>query len=80
MNRASIGQQYGIRIRTWSSREYRKTEDFGNFNFETITLCPIDTRLVRKLLTKNEIGWLNAYHEMVYNKLKKHLTKQKKSG
>ncbi len=73
--------QYGIRIENLVvTREYRKTEDFGNFyNFETITLCPIDTRpIVRKLLTKNEIGWLNAYHEMVYNKLKKHLIKTEK--
>ncbi|HHT29206.1 MULTISPECIES: aminopeptidase P family protein [Petrimonas] len=73
--------QYGIRIENLVvTREYRKTEDFGNFyNFETITLCPIDTRpIVRKLLTKNEIGWLNAYHEMVYNKLKKHLNKTEK--
>lgn len=73
--------QYGIRIENLVvTREYRKTEHFGNFyNFETITLCPIDTRpIVRKLLTKNEIGWLNAYHEMVYNKLKKHLNKTEK--
>lgn len=73
--------QYGIRIENLVvTREYRKTENFGNFyNFETITLCPIDTRpIVRKLLTKNEIGWLNAYHEMVYNKLKKHLNKTEK--
>jgi Xaa-Pro aminopeptidase len=73
--------QYGIRIENLVvTREYRKTEDFGNFyNFETITLCPIDTRpIIRKLLTKNEIGWLNAYHEMVYNKLKKHLNKTEK--
>jgi Xaa-Pro aminopeptidase len=34
--------------------------------FETISLAPIDTRLVeRKLLDKEEIAWLNAYHARV---------------
>ncbi len=34
--------------------------------FETITLAPIDTRLVeRALLTTSEIAWLDAYHARV---------------
>ena len=36
------------------------------FGFETITLVPIDTRLVdAKLMTRDEIQWLNAYHARV---------------
>ena len=73
--------EYGIRIENLIvTQEYNKTEDFGTFyNFETITLCPIDTKpIVKKLLTKKEIKWLNSYHEIVYSKLKKHLNKTEK--
>lgn len=38
--------------------------------FETLTMCPIDTRLVdRKLLTPVERKWLNDYHKLVAKKL-----------
>ncbi|MGL4243436.1 MAG: M24B family metallopeptidase, partial [Beijerinckiaceae bacterium] len=34
--------------------------------FETLTLCPIDRRLIAaKMLTAEERGWLNAYHKRV---------------
>ncbi|MCE5178306.1 MAG: aminopeptidase P family protein [Porphyromonadaceae bacterium] len=74
--------QYGIRIENLIvTQEYQKTEEFGSFhNFETITLCPIDTKpIVKKLLTKKEIKWLNNYHKMVYRKLKKYLDKGEKA-
>ena len=73
--------QYGIRIENLIvTQEYQKTEEFGTFfNFETITLCPIDTKPIKKkMLTKNEIKWLNNYHKMVYDGLKKHLSKEEK--
>ena len=46
--------------------------EFGQFlNFETITYCPIDTRLIEPaLLTQVEIDWLNDYHSQVYAELK----------
>ncbi len=46
--------------------------EFGQFlNFETITYCPIDTRLIEpELLTQVEIDWLNDYHSQVYAELK----------
>ena len=74
--------QYGIRIENLIvTQEYQKTEEFGTFyNFETITLCPIDTTpIAKKLLTKREIKWLNKYHKMVYSKLKNHLSKEEKA-
>ena len=38
--------------------------------FETITLCPIDRKLLLlELLTKEEIRWLNNYHTKLKNKL-----------
>ncbi len=44
---------------------------FGSYlQFETITLCPIDKRpILRELLTDEEIEWLNAYHQKVYEAL-----------
>jgi Xaa-Pro aminopeptidase len=42
--------------------------------FETITLCPIDTRLVEpKLLSADEKKWLNDYHAVVRKTLSPHL-------
>ncbi|NLY23619.1 MAG: aminopeptidase P family protein [Bacteroidales bacterium] len=73
--------QYGIRIENLIvTQEQKKTEEFGTFyNFETITLCPIDTKpITRKLLTKKEIKWVNRYHKMVYSKLKDHLSNEEK--
>ncbi len=74
--------QYGIRIENLIvTRKHSKSEEFGTFHdFETITLCPIDTKPIsKKLLTKKEIKWLNNYHKMVYSKLKKHLNKEEKA-
>ncbi len=74
--------QYGVRIENLIvAQEYQKTEEFGTFyNFETITLCPIDTNPIsKKLLTKSEKKLLNKYHKMVYSKLKKHLNKDEKA-
>jgi len=45
--------------------------DFAEFlEFETLTLCPIDTRCIeRALMRPDEIGWLNAYHARVRERL-----------
>ena len=41
-------------------------DDTAFLRFETVTLCPIDSRLVNKqMLTKPQRAWLNAYHKMV---------------
>lgn len=47
------------------------SEEFGEFlEFETLTLCPIDTRCIeRSLLREDEIAWLNAYHATVRERL-----------
>ncbi|GAB3040744.1 aminopeptidase P family protein [Oleiagrimonas citrea] len=48
-------------VRTW------KDTEFGTFlEFETLTLCPIDTRaLDLALLDESERAWLNDYHARV---------------
>ena len=45
--------------------------EFGEFlYFETVTYCPIDTRLIDKsLLNQVEIDWLNNYHSQVFDEL-----------
>ncbi|HYA66082.1 MAG TPA: M24 family metallopeptidase C-terminal domain-containing protein, partial [Burkholderiaceae bacterium] len=38
--------------------------------FETLTLCPIDTRCIdRSLLRDDEVAWLNEYHQQVRERL-----------
>ncbi|AMT98094.1 MULTISPECIES: aminopeptidase P family protein [Psychrobacter] len=46
--------------------------EFGDFlHFETITYCPIDTRLIEpSLLDQVETDWLNQYHRQVFAELK----------
>ena len=45
--------------------------EFGEFlEFETLTLCPIDTRCIdRTLLRADEVAWLDAYHATVRERL-----------
>lgn len=52
------------------NREAGKTE-FGEFlKFETLTLCPIDTRCLEpSLLTLDERQWFNDYHAQVRERL-----------
>lgn len=69
---------YGIRIENLIVCVDDETNDFGNFlRFETLTLCPIDTKTVDvSILTNQEVDWLNQYHKMVYQKLSPHLTSE----
>ena len=71
--------KWGIRIENLvvSKPVANPTEtDFGKFlHFETVTYCPIDTRLIDKsLLDITEIEWLNSYHQSVYAELHNRVT------
>jgi Xaa-Pro aminopeptidase len=61
----------GFGIRTENLLVVRESEVAGDgsrkfLEFETITLAPIDRRLVLEdLLTPAELDWLNAYHARV---------------
>jgi Xaa-Pro aminopeptidase len=66
--------RWGIRIENLVMNvpaESPEGDTFGEFlEFETLTLCPIDTRcLDRSLLDAGEIAWLNRYHAMVFERL-----------
>src|SRR5690606_5497719 len=64
--------EYGIRTENMIVCVDKETSAFGHFlGFETLTLCPIDTRLIDfGLLSEKERNWLNDYHEMVRSELK----------
>ncbi|MCY1035971.1 aminopeptidase P family protein [Corallococcus sp. BB11-1] len=63
--------RWGIRIENLIATVPAETTAFGEFlRFETLTLCPIDTRLVDPgLLSRAEADWLNAYHATVRERL-----------
>ena len=67
--------KFGVRIEnTLLITPYKETA-FGKFlQFESLTLCPIDkTPIVRDMLLPEEIDWLNAYHQHVFDTLSPHL-------
>ena len=66
--------QWGVRIENLVMNQAAETPEAGQFGdfleFETLTLCPIDTRcLERSLLRADEIDWLNRYHATVRERL-----------
>ena len=63
--------QWGVRIENLVLNVAGPSTEFGEFlDFETLTLCPIDTRCIeRTLLRADEIDWLNAYHATVRERL-----------
>ena len=66
--------QWGVRIENLVMNVPAQTPEgcsFGEFlEFETLTLCPIDTRCIDKTLMRSEeIAWLNRYHAMVRERL-----------
>lgn len=63
--------KYGIRIENLIACRQEEETEYGKFfGFETLTLCPIDTKLIDiGLLSNDERKWLNEYHKMVYKKI-----------
>lgn len=58
--------EYGIRIENLIT--VVQSDDFPGFlEFQTLTLAPIDKRLIRKsMLSEAERAWLDDYHQMVW--------------
>ena len=66
--------QWGVRIENLVMNVAAHTAEGATFaemlEFETLTLCPIDTRCIeRSLLRDDEVAWLNAYHARVRTEL-----------
>jgi Xaa-Pro aminopeptidase len=68
--------RWGIRIENLVLNRVFETTEFGEFlEFETLTLCPIDTRCIDlPLLRPDEIAWLNDYHATVRARLLPHVS------
>ena len=71
---------HGIRHENLIVCQPKAVNEFGEFyQFETITLCYFDTSvLLIQLLNQNEIDWLNAYNERVYQEVSPYLEEQEK--
>ena len=64
--------KFGIRIENL----VRVKKDKKKYAFKNLTMAPIDKTLInRKILQKNEIKWLNNYHQEVFMNLKKYMNK-----
>jgi len=63
--------KWGVRIENLVLNRPAVTTEFGEFlEFETLTLCPIDTRCFDlSMLRADEIAWLNSYHATVRARL-----------
>ena len=63
--------RWGIRIENLVCNQHAGESEFGEFlQFETLTLCPIDTRCIQTAqLRQDEIEWLNTYHAEVRTRL-----------
>jgi Xaa-Pro aminopeptidase len=68
--------RWGIRIENLVLARMAETTEFGEYLcFETLTLCPIDTRcLDLALLRPDEVVWLSDYHATVRARLAPHVT------
>jgi len=66
---------WGIRIENLVLAETVAQGEFGEFlGFETLTLCPIDTRCIDMgLMRADEVAWLNDYHRTVRVRLLPHV-------
>ena len=72
--------EYGIRIENVLLCKPWKETKWGQFyEFETLTLVPIETRCIDlSLLGAKEKEWLNSYHSLVYTKLSPLLTDEER--
>jgi Xaa-Pro aminopeptidase len=62
--------QYGIRIENLVLVAESGIGGGAYLELETLTLCPIDLRLIDdKLLLAQEREWLNAYHKRVFREI-----------
>jgi Xaa-Pro aminopeptidase len=71
--------QWGVRIENLVLNVPVSTAEGNTFaeflEFETLTLCPIDTRCIdQSLLRADEVAWLNRYHATVLQRLTPHVS------
>lgn len=73
-----VENSHGIRIENLILAVEEEATDFGNFlSFDTVTLFPIEQKLIsKKLLSRSEIDWLNNYHHKVFDLISPFLNKK----
>ncbi len=73
--------KYGIRTENMVLVHEDSETEYGKFyGFETLTLCPIDTRLIIVgMLSVRERAWINRYHRMVFDRLSPHLDEDERA-
>jgi Xaa-Pro aminopeptidase len=71
---------HGIRIENLVLNSiHSETSGQRYLKFETVTLFPIDLNLIdEKLMTRQAINWLNAYHKEVFKRLSPYLDPKEK--
>lgn len=76
-----LEDRFGVRIENTLLIVPAEETECGRFlRFETLTLCPIDTKpIIRELLTEEETRWLDDYHERVFRLLSPYLTVEEKA-
>ena len=72
--------KYGIRLENDTVINKVKSNNYGEFlEFKSLTLVPFDIRLIDKsILTKEEVKYINSYHEHIYKTLNKYFDKDLK--
>ncbi len=68
--------KWGVRIENLVCNRVAGKSEFGAFlEFETLTLCPIDTRcILADQMRPDEIAWLDRYHVEVRRRLSPHVS------
>lgn len=66
-----LAGKFGVRIENTLLITFYNETEFGKFlQFESLTLCPIDTRpIIKEMMLPEEIKWLNQYHRRVFEQL-----------
>lgn len=73
--------EYGIRLENLILvvDDTKEGDENPMLAFETLTLAPIDRRLIdESLLTKNEKQWLETYHKQVFEKISPFIEEEEK--
>ncbi len=75
--------RYGFRIENlvYVTEDKQRSKSKGTFyRFDNLTLCPIETKLIdKRLLTVEEVSYLNSYHAHVRKVLSPHLEARERS-
>lgn len=63
--------KFGVRLENLVLCRKKEKNEYGQFLYlEPLTMVPFDREaILPELMTRNELGWLNAYHKRVYETL-----------